>query len=685
MSPTSSSTVQLRARLWVGAALGLCAATALVVRAGLDDGSGEPVPCEVGGRDLLLEPEWTVLEQHPRHPPRVSVLLPSFEDDMESERPALVMPPPCAVEFTVGRDEGPAVLHALAGVGHRFRPPAAPDGEPYRVVFSVEVDGALAWSGSIAAGAAIDAGDAWKPVGGEAGLELAPGAAVTLRTELVAPAGAPPLERDRVPAGFAELRLAWVVVREPRPSSPRSPAVLLIVMDTQRADVLSCYGGEPGTSPAVDALAARGVLYEDANATARWTWPSTASLLTGLEADEHGVIDDDRACYLCTAHETLAELLLERGYVTAAFSCNPLITRDKRFDQGFEEFDEGGRFRYMDEVGDEILRWIEAHAGTRYFLYLHLVESHLPYSIAPDLRAELEQDLGGRPPGCPPKAALQELEQRVMAGEGRRADGSVDLEQVVSARDLAWVRAEYRAAVRTGDRWVGRILARLAELGLEDETLVAFTADHGEELFDHGLGTHAHQLYRELVHVPLILAGPGAPRGVRVATPVSSRHLAPTLAAAGGARFAGLADALDLRDPASIEPRALHASTHVGRWNRDEQRTSIFLLREGPWILQHAPLALPWGEPPEADPGAGQSRLFQIEEDPHELHARAASEPERVRAMRSRLLDDLRAMGERRTEVAVHSSSATLKLLRDIGYLGADEGRLPAAGAGEDR
>ena len=621
-------------------------------------------PVEMVVKDVLLEAgSWQIVEQHAEYPPRVSMVLPSFaKRELGAERPALILPPPASVTIQIEEDAGELRFDPRAGVGYRFRPPRNAAGQAARVEFEIEVDGQLVRQLAIECADDVDDTERdWLALGEP--LTLAPGARVTLRTKLVPPPGVALEElspEGRLPAGFAELAFHRRFERVRRSATPETPNIVLVVMDTLRADALGAYGARGKPTPHLDALASRGVLYEEAYATSSWTWPSTASILTGMEPDEHGLVDDE-ASFLNTGLETLPELLFERDYLTAAFSCNPLVIHQKRFDQGFEVFDDYGDFRYSPAVVPSVLDWLDNNAGSRFFLYLHLVDTHIPYQLEPEFARKLKRL---------PTEPMSKVERRVLAGEGHRADGSIDLDQVVSSRERDAMIAQYRAAVRSADLWVGRLLERLHQLGLDETTVVAFTSDHGEELWDHGLGTHGFQVYEELVRVPLIVAGPGTPRGERVAVPVSNRHLAPTLARLGGAQFEGLSDARDLLDPTQREARPIAFSTHNGRWHRQRDVSSIFGLRDGDWVVHYAPLEAPYADP---DGPRGQLRLFDLSADPQQTSDRAGLDAARAANLRDALIEHLQTTGARRKGVAVGAGSQTLKLLRDIGYVDGDD------------
>jgi arylsulfatase len=402
-------------------------------------------------------------------------------------------------------ERGRLVLRGSAGVGVRFQPP---DGTPCTVVFTVEVDGEVVDEQRVVLGEG--ASRDWRPVGGPDGVAFERGDEVVLRTSIEGCDGVELAEA--APAGFGALKIEEVVRKaDPLPADAEHPSVVLIVVDTLRADHLSCLGSERAATPNVDALAARGVLYERAYATSPWTWPSTASILTGLAPERHGVLDG-RSCVLSSDNETLAEAFFGRDWFTGGFSGNPLVDSMRRFDQGFETWDSFNEFRFTGALQPQIAAWIDAHAGQRFFLYLHLVDPHAAYDNRPEALAQVG---GARPADYPAGNALKAFEERLFENEGRTANGGFDLTRVVPGDHDRWMRDEYLAGVLTADLWLGEILAQLERLGIDDRTVVAFTSDHGEELGDHGLVAHCSQLHEELVRVPLVLAGPGIPTRAR--------------------------------------------------------------------------------------------------------------------------------------------------------------------------
>ncbi|MDP6540360.1 MAG: sulfatase, partial [Planctomycetota bacterium] len=534
-------------------------------------------------REVAFEPaSWTGVEAAPGRAPRPGVLCPSRDYRIDGgDLPALIMPPPCRLSFRVAEEHGEVFLRAAAGVDESVVRRVRRE-EPRAAGFEVRVNGEVAFTHTVE----VRRGGepelrAWERVGGAEGLALAGGDVVELRTSWSGPDG--PEEHPAghpLQMGFGQLVLERSLVKDRVASSPEAPNIVLIVMDTLRQDRLHCYGHDSQTSPNLDALASRGVLFENAFATSSWTWPSTASILTGLPPETHGVVADG-ACHLRSSLDTLPRALEHRSFTTGAITCNPLIVANKNFDLGFESFDALMTFRKSPLVIDAARQWLEMHADSRFFLYLHLVDPHAPYEPSSEARAALE---AGEKPAAFPERGINEYASRLLKGEGHDAQGRSIARELIPAEHERWMSEVYDQAVFTADQYIGLILEQLRALGLEEKTIVAFTSDHGEELLDHGLLTHGISLYGELTRVPLILAGPGIPAGKRVHRRVSNRHLAPTLARFGGTRIAGLEEWEDLTEIEEGDPPPVFFSTHQGFWN-GRRRQEIYGVIDGDWEL----------------------------------------------------------------------------------------------------
>ncbi len=305
------------------------------------------------------------------------------------------------------------------------------------------------------------------------------------------------------------------------------PNILLIVVDTLRFDHLGAYGYARPTSPEIDArLASRGVVAERAYAQAPWTLPSMASMHTGRRAEE--MLDAAGLPFgIPEPASTLAERLQASGYATAAFVANPTMHRGNGFAQGFDTFETApyeiaSMARHAEDINKQALPWLNralAEKRRPFFLYLHYLDPHDPYDNS-DIQ-------GGKSPFFP------EYQGRL---RGTDVHGLYlgALEMADREQDLRQLTALYDSEVRYVDRHIGEVLAALPPEEMAS-TLIVLTADHGEELYDHGGFKHGETLYEELIHVPLIFRWDGQlPAGRRLAGTVRLLDLMPTLLAAGG-------------------------------------------------------------------------------------------------------------------------------------------------------
>lgn len=343
------------------------------------------------------------------------------------------------------------------------------------------------------------------------------------------------------------------------------PSIVVVLVDTLRADFLGAYGFDGPVSPAIDAFAKESVQFDHAFAQAPWTKPSIASLFTSLAPDTHRVLSHDgkygdaqEASTEALPQEaaTLAESLKQAGYATGAFVANPWLLREHGFAQGFDVFDQRPGVALpprADVMLDAARTWIARRPKDQpFFAYVHLMDVHGPYD-APDADYQAVRES----PGLGPSRTLDDATLALVRPYLRRASW-VNGED---ARDVRSWRAHYAAGVHALDRQLGGFLAQLAKSGVLDRTLVVITADHGEELADNGGWDHGFRLYEHQLHVPLLVRLPGGAKGGRrvqeivslidvmpsllgqagVAPPpaVQGRDLSPLLAGADGGPGAG--------------------------------------------------------------------------------------------------------------------------------------------------
>ncbi len=320
-----------------------------------------------------------------------------------------------------------------------------------------------------------------------------------------------------------------------------APNVLLIVLDTVRAQNLSLYGYGRRTSPHLDRIAEAGVCFDRALATAPWTLPSHASMFTGRYPHE---LSADWWSPLDQRDPTLAEVLGRQGYATAAFVGN-LIYGNRVFglDRGFHHYEDftpsvgqlilspaltrwavdGEMYRkvtgdhqvvnrkHAPAINDAFLRWVGAAGQTPFFAFLNYFDAHMPY-----LPPHPFDGLFGRkrPPGSQPQ------QHHNVAGNDRR----------LSPEELATELDAYDGALAHVDHHVGDLLGRLDAQGILRDTVVVIVGDHGEEFCEHGVRGHGNSLYLPSLHVPLIVCDPrGGSAGRRVREPISLRDLPATI------------------------------------------------------------------------------------------------------------------------------------------------------------
>ncbi len=370
------------------------------------------------------------------------------------------------------------------------------------------------------------------------------------------------------------------------PQAPR-PNILILLMDTLRADRLGCYGYGKPTSPAVDRLAQRGTLFTRCYAPSDYTQASTASLFTGQYPLAHGYVNSDYV--LEDANLTMAEIFRDAGYTTAAFIANGLAGRKYGMDQGFHEHFENNRASAF-ELAEAASEFIDRHSreGDRPFLaYLHFLDVHDPHRI-PAAEFSRMADPSAFVFDMQDTLLLETMVMRawwstVQKWRGEGEDPGEVARYFEDYSDL------YDSSIAYWDEAVGAILEALRRNGLDRNTVVLVTSDHGEQLLEHGFFGHANSGYDVGLHVPLVLFDPAEDGiGRRISRPVSLIDVLPTLLERAGMPvpeqvqgrslwpFSGTAKALTEARPIHSEG-TFFANRPVG--------TLIQTLREGRWKL----------------------------------------------------------------------------------------------------
>ena len=416
-------------------------------------------------------------------------------------------------------------------------------------------------------------------------------------------------------AAVVVIAALFVRTRQDGPTASNGP-IVLISIDTLRADRLPAYGYGATSTPHIDRLAGDGILFENAYSHSPQTLPSHASIFTGELPFEHGV-RDNIGFSLKAGQRTLQGALRERQYTTGGFVSAYVLRKQVGMDQGFDRYDDeltpasaDKPLGQMQRPGTDTLsaatKWLDEQAARKFFLFFHIYEPHRPYTPPSHIKASHPYD-----------------------GE-----------------------------VNYADEIVGRLLDHLRAKNLYDAATIVLLSDHGEGLGDHGEDEHGIFLYRETTHVPLIVKLPGgAHGGRRVAAPVQHVDIMPTLLELSGADGAtsrhgrSLVPALTgtgALPAASIYSESLSPRYHFG-WSE------LYALSDDRYRLIRAP----------------KDELYDLEQDPKELKS-IAGERAQVRTAMRRALDGLIATTKVSAPSAV--SAEDRQKLAALGYVGTQTG-----------
>lgn len=426
----------------------------------------------------------------------------------------------------------------------------------------------------------------------------------------------------------------------------RSPTIVLITLDTTRADHLSCYGYACPTSPCIDRFAAEALIYENAISPATWTLPAHASLFTGKFVSSHGVelscdgpldlvvqsprfgqVGRWRAQGLAENEMTLAALLAQAGYSTSAVVAGPWMKSAFGMNRGFERYDDDDiateNGRPAEKVTDRALEIMAAPSRRPKFLFLNYFDAHHPCEAPPEFQRQIDEHDAGLEP---PRTAYDAARDRMVR--------------------------QYDAEILHMDFHVGRLFEGLRKLGQFDDALIIVTGDHGELLGEHNCFGHPGLVYQEAIQVPLIVKAPGPRRSTgRVADWVQLHDVFPLILQSADIEAPpGIQGDVppDIRHPILVEsrtPSEFNAETG-GDW---------FAVIEDGWKYA-------WST-------GGTHQLFNLTEDPRELHDVFTHYPEHARTMADTLHDYLAALplpGEQSPVTIERGMEARLK---SLGYL----------------
>jgi arylsulfatase A-like enzyme len=443
--------------------------------------------------------------------------------------------------------------------------------------------------------------------------------------------------------------------------APTPPNIVLITLDTTRADHLGAYGYAGGTSPNLDRFAERAVVYERAYATSSWTLPTHASIFTGLLPMQHGAQSvpkgpnrslDYGVRPLGESFTTLAELLGGAGYRTGAVVGGPALHRELGVAQGFELYDDELKTpqaqvqgKRAEQVATAAVDLVRRFGAGPYFLFVNFFDPHAPYAPPAPYDRGLADPEDGDQRGP--------LIEQLLAGEPPRP-----VSQYSEAK-RAWIArmlAGYDAEIRYMDAHLGRLLEAVAASPRGGETLIVVTSDHGESFGEHYFLSHGAHLYEHNVRVPLLIRAPGTDGAARVATPVQIHRL-----------FALLLRAAGVPLPEGVDDRDL--ATDGGDIVLQVQRSDLNVRMFGEFFDRDLVAIQAW--PHKLVVGTkGERELFDLERDPEELRDLAAGEPERVRSLAARLRATAAQHPPQYSEASrAELQPATEEALRALGYI----------------
>jgi len=440
---------------------------------------------------------------------------------------------------------------------------------------------------------------------------------------------------------------------ETLPAAARLPDVVLIVLDTLRADHLHCYGYGRKTSPNIDAFAAGATRYERAWSTAPWTLPAHASMFTGLTPAEHGAHSfkpaqqiSRNAYPLDERFDTITESLKAIGYDTGAFVNNiGYLGAWTNIQQGFDSYTLS--LVYADAFMPQIDAWLTARTERRFFLFINWMDTHRPYNTRP------------RPGFLDPPAVHERRGQRNKKLQ-QLLDAVMGTDEPIPEALRDQVIDQYDTAIANVDEQFGVLMDRLREIGRFKNTLIIVTSDHGEYFGEHRLVEHSKDLYQPAVHVPLIVKRPDQDAGTVVAEPVSIAAIPDLVLSAlphpivfsHRAKFPAPAD----DGPVIVENYYSRTKDLFSeKWGKRFDRVRAAYVE---WPLKYI------------DSSDGAHELYDLAADPAESRNLLAERPDEA-ARLAKLLADFRAAHPRRyppVEAAPESPEDT-RALGALGYI----------------
>lgn len=447
----------------------------------------------VKGKNRSFAIDWVRVEEVGATSPPSSVALGAV-DAGGATRPALRLPPGAQADWFIEVPKGASLLFSGASLGG--------DG-------SLRVTTASDRKGT---DKSFTLGGSWK----DQRVSLA-----TLRGEVIRARFRNTGQTEIALSGVRVVRKTGAVVQ----SDKQARNVVVLLIDTLRASKLPIYNPQTRVkTPALDAFASEGTVFERSQTPENWTKPAVASVLTSLHPATHGTKED--ASKLPRSALMLSEVYKKAGFKTGSFIANGYVSNAFGFDQGWDHYTNYIRERKntnASNVFGEAAAWIEKNKGQRFFAYIQTIDPHVPYD-PPDKYLKMYDP-------APYNGKVQNRRTHLMLDDAKKNPKKY----AFTKRDKQRIEALHDGEISYHDEHFGKFLAKLDALGLSDDTIVVITSDHGEEFQEHGSWGHGHSVYQELLGVPLLFRWPGAiPAGERVGPVVSTMDIAPTVLEATG-------------------------------------------------------------------------------------------------------------------------------------------------------
>lgn len=412
--------------------------------------------------------------------------------------------------------------------------------------------------------------------------------------------------------------------------------IILVSIDTLRADHVGVYGYGRNTTPNIDSLASDALVFENAVSQSAWTLPAHASMFTGLLPSELGLIYYPPTVKLDSGFTTLAEILKGHGYSTVSYNGGGFVGNGFRLNQGFDVYESKGR-RFEKNI-DASIEWIRGNKGKRFFLFLHGYDAHRPYDVSREYNIFYDYN-GGYDiiSFCEPTAEDFVFKGGLLEGE-----------------ELDFIVSQYDTEIRYVDILLGEFFRFLEEENLLNNTVVVITSDHGEEFFEHGSCDHIRSVYEELIRVPLIIRIP-AVGGAKIKNQVP----------ASAGILPAILDVINVTEDVDNENNFMrlleedpltfdYVVSESGRVYKKKARYWASV-RTGKWKI------VAYRE----DDNEIWFELYNLENDPTERNNVVNDRP----CVYKKLRDTMAAIGSGRKPREEEIDSETLEQLRSLGYL----------------